>query len=252
MRFYLGTHEIHWLGLTDVPLFISARRLRLRVRPMPALGPWALDSGGFSELSLYGEWRTTALQYSNEVRDWSRQIGGMEWAAIQDWMCEPSILAMTGCTVKEHQRQTTANYKLLRQLAPDLPWLPVVQGFEVREYIDHVARYRATGIDLAAMPLVGLGSVCRRQGTGEAERIVRTLAEEHGLRLHGFGVKTLGLRRVADTLASADSLAWSYDARRAPPLPGHQHKNCANCLEYALTWRQRLLVKLDPMKSSSS
>ena len=47
-------------------------------------------------------------------------------------------------------------------------------------------------------------------------------------------------------LASADSLAWSYDARRRPPLPGHTHKNCANCQPYALTWRTRVLNSLPP------
>jgi hypothetical protein len=45
-------------------------------------------------------------------------------------------------------------------------------------------------------------------------------------------------------------MAWSDEARRAPPLPGHDepgpgrrtgHINCANCAEYALAWRERLL-----------
>lgn len=42
-------------------------------------------------------------------------------------------------------------------------------------------------------PLVGLGSVCRRQDTAAADRIVRALQP---LRLHGFGVKITGLRRA--------------------------------------------------------
>ncbi len=41
-------------------------------------------------------------------------------------------------------------------------------------------------------------------------------------------------------LESADSMAWSYDARRAPALAGCTHRNCANCLEYALRWRRRV------------
>ena len=46
-----------------MPLFVSHRRLAGR-RTLPrAIAPWALDSGAFSELSLYGEWRTTAGQY---------------------------------------------------------------------------------------------------------------------------------------------------------------------------------------------
>jgi hypothetical protein len=91
-----------------------------------------------------------------------------------------------------------------------------------------------------AEPLVGLGSVCRRQATSEIDRIITTLAGQ-GLRLHGFGVKTAGLGRYGWALESADSLAWSYAARREPPLPGHRHKNCANCLAYALAWRERVV-----------
>jgi hypothetical protein len=64
------------------------------------------------------------------------------------------------------------------------------------------------------------------------------------VRLHGFGVKT-GLAPYADCLASADSLAWSFVARRAAPLPGCSHANCANCLRYAAAWRERALGRLD-------
>jgi hypothetical protein len=104
----------------------------------------------------------------------------------------------------------------------------------------HTEAYLAAGVDLTAEPLVGLGSVCRRQATSEIDRIVTMLAGQ-GLRLHGFGVKTAGLSRYGWALASADSLAWSYAARREPALPGHRHKNCANCLTYALAWRERVV-----------
>jgi hypothetical protein len=75
-----------------------------------------------------------------------------------------------------------------------------------------------------------------------------------GLRLHGFGFKTQGLLSSAQWLTSADSLAWSYAARREPPLLGHDkpgpgrvkgHINCANCLEYALMWRDQLVARVD-------
>jgi hypothetical protein len=55
----------------------------------------------------------------------------------------------------------------------------------------------------------------------------------HRFRLQGFGVKTGGLARYADCLTSADSLAWSFEARRAAPMPGCSHANCANSLRYA-------------------
>lgn len=62
--FYLGTSEVRWLGQANVPLFISHRRLAPRKSFPRALTGWALDSGGFTELSMYGEWRTTARDYN--------------------------------------------------------------------------------------------------------------------------------------------------------------------------------------------
>lgn len=83
-----------------------------------------------------------------------------------------------------------------------------------------------------------LGSVCRRQNTNAFAAIVRALVA-NGLSLHGFGVKTQGLKKVATLLKSADSLAWSFTTRRLqrPGLEqciGSAHKNCANCLPYVL------------------
>jgi hypothetical protein len=138
-----------------------------------------------------------------------------------------------------------ASFLELRELAPDLPWIPVVQGWSRDDYHRCIGYYAKAGIDLSTAPLVGLGSVCRRQATGEIGAIVCELAGL-GLRLHGFGVKQQGLARYADHLESADSLAWSYAARRRPALPGcTRHRNCANCPRYALAWREQVLAGLD-------
>jgi hypothetical protein len=65
-------------------------------------------------------------------------------------------------------------------------------------------------------------------------------------RLHGFGVKTQGLIRWGPLLTSADSMAWSYAARRQPPLPGCEtrHITCANCPRYAYQWHARIRAAL--------
>ncbi|MFG2694834.1 hypothetical protein [Kitasatospora sp. NPDC048407] len=243
LRFFLGTHQPDWLARTAVPLFVSHRRLAHRKTLPRAAGMWALDSGGFTELSMHGEWRTEPAAYLTAVRRFSDEIGNLAWAAPMDWMCEPWIVQNTGLSVAEHQRRTVANFLHLRHSAPDLPIVPVLQGWELGDYQRCADLYEKAGIDLAAEPVVGLGSVCRRQATGEAALIVAALADR-SLKLHGFGFKTLGLRLAGHRLASADSLAWSFEARRKPPLPGHTHKNCANCLPYALAWRTRLLGSL--------
>lgn len=259
--FLLGTHQPGWLARARVPLFVSDPRLRVYRRLPVAAAPWALDSGGFTELQQHGRWTVTPAGYAARVRRYRDEIGALTWAAPQDWMCEPIVIAGgragrltfagTGLNVAEHQRRTVASLLDLRALAPDIWWLPVLQGYTTAEYLACADLYAAAGVDLAAEPLVGLGSVCRRQATAEAHQIITALHARGITRLHGFGVKILGLRRYGHLLASADSLAWSEDARRKqrpmPGCPAHRpgcpprcrahHANCANCLRYALAWR---------------
>lgn len=248
MKFYLGTHRDNWLAderFRGVPLFVSHRRLKDRKRLPVAVTDWALDSGGFSELSLYDTWRTTSAEYVAAVRRYATEIGRLAWAAPQDWMCEPHMLAKTGLTVAEHQRLTVDNLLTLRTLAPDLPFVPVLQGWDVDDYLHHADAYDRAGINLTTEAVVGLGSVCRRQHTGEVEHLACELHARGVRELHGFGFKIQGLARAGHLLGSADSMSWSYEARRRLPLPGCAgHKNCANCATYALAWRQRMLTGL--------
>lgn len=244
MKFYLGTHESAWLGRTDVPLFVSHRRLDRRVALPRARGRWALDSGGFTELSTYGRWHTSQQDYANAIGRYHDRIGRLDWAAPQDWMCEPFMLAKTGLTIAEHQARTVDSYMALSATVYGVEIIPVLQGWQLADYVACAERYRDEGIDLTKVSTVGLGSVCRRQSTTEIDVIVTELAS-YGIRLHGFGVKTSGLSRYGRHLTSADSLAWSYNARRHPPLPGHTHRSCANCLDWALAWRHRVLRGLD-------
>src|SRR6266536_2188786 len=135
--FLLGTHHPGWLATAAVPLFVSDRRLRAYRRLPRAAANWALDSGGFTELATHGSWEhgPTPAQYVARVRRYARDVGRMAWAAPQDWMCEPFILAKTGLSVAEHQARTIANYLRLRNLAPDLPFVPVLQGWTLADYL---------------------------------------------------------------------------------------------------------------------
>lgn len=345
--FWLGTHCPNWLEderFRDVPLFISMRTLMTRTSLPRACGRWAADGGGFTEIQLHGKWTFTPANHVDYVRKFRDQIGGLAWAAPQDWMCEPAVIGGlvekrkpkacvicaahgrrvlgkppvlrtvalddgeratficdvcgignvdrgprihvgewrswaeqagdvmapaladaskygldavvvfhgTGLSVAEHQRRTVENFLELRRLDAELPIIPVLQGWTLGDYWRCEGLYRDAGVDLRKEPVVGVGSVCRRQGTGAASRIMMTLASS-GIRIHGFGFKTQGLQGCHHVLESADSLAWSYAARRDPPLPGHDkpgpgrrtgHINCANCADYALAWRTALLASL--------
>jgi hypothetical protein len=242
-RFFLGTHQPGWLADSPVALFISDRRLRHIKRPLPAVCDWALDSGGFTELSTYGSWDRgpSPAEYVDRIRRYQRRIGRLQFAAPQDWMVEPWILARTGFTLLEHQRRTVDNFVALRSLAPELPIIPVLQGYRVDDYLHHITMYQQAGVDLTTERLVGVGSVCRRQHAEEIGQVFAAIRDAGVPRLHGFGVKTLGLRRYGHLLTSADSMAWSMQARREPPLPGCTgHINCANCRRYAYAWVRRI------------
>jgi hypothetical protein len=95
-----------------------------------------------------------------------------------------------------------------------IPILPVLQGFAPAEYVAHL---RAYGTRLPRGAWVGVGSVCKRQGSPAAILAVLSAikAERPDLRLHGFGVKSTALahKGVRDLLFSADSMAWSFAAR---------------------------------------
>jgi hypothetical protein len=93
--------------------------------------------------------------------------------------------------------------------------MPVLQGFAPGDYADHIRMY---GDRLKAGMWVGVGSVCKRQG--DPRSIIAVLQAIYAIRpdlaLHGFGVKKTSLVHpgVRDLLSTADSMAWSYAARK--------------------------------------
>lgn len=251
MRFYLGA-DAPWLtdpAFAGVPLFVSHRRLRRRRTPYPpAITRYAVDSGAFTELSRPPHrWTTTPEEYVSALRRYRDELGPFDFAAAQDSMVEPWLLDAIGehtghrPTVDEHLEATVTNYLRLRELAPDLPIVPTIQGWRLADYLRCVDLYTAAGVDLTALPLVAVGSVCRRQGTGEIDHILTALAGL-GLRLHAFGVKTAALATSAHVLTSADSMAWSYGGRRRPLGDcSHRGRSCSACPTFALRWRDVVL-----------
>lgn len=243
--FYLGTHHASDLARSPDPLFLSRRAMVLEPasksstpddwpqmdrqrKTLPrALAPWAIDSAGFTELHQFGCHHVPARQYAAEVCRYAHEVGNLQFAAVQDWMCEPSVLAITKQDIDTHQRRTIESYMELLEIAPGLPWAPVLQGFYPGDHERHLALYYRQGIDLRCAPIVGVGSVCRRQGMVEADQIVRDLSAMD-LRLHIFGYKFSGLPNTLRWVKSADSMAWSLTARKQGiQMPGHDHSSAS-------------------------
>jgi hypothetical protein len=172
-----------------------------------------MDSGAFSEIRKHGEYRTEPSSYAALIVRW-KSCGNLLAAVTQDYMCEPFILEKTGMTVQEHQEKTVARYDELLRCDTGVYIMPVLQGYECKDYIRHLQMY---GSRLARGAWVGVGSICKRNGRPwEIEKILLAINNARpDLLLHGFGLKATALRSgiVDQLLYSADSMAWSLQER---------------------------------------
>jgi hypothetical protein len=244
MKFYIGIHQVNWIEKINVSFMISRARLEKRKTFPIAKVDYALDSGGFTELNKYGKWSITERQYVNIVHRIIDNVGNPTFVAPQDRMCEPFVCSKAKKSVAQHIKETVENFvKLKEMFSTNIYLLPVIQGYTLDDYLSCVDLYAAYGIDLTDYPLVGLGSICRRQKTKEGIQIIKTIAAL-GISLHGFGLKTTALRYVKNDIISSDSMAWSFAGRRISNPTG-KTKNLANSYEYMLKWRAELEQKID-------
>lgn len=213
MHFYVGLHQPSDAQRFD-RCMVSVARLRRRVGDF-AVQDWMMDSGAFMELKIHGRYRDSVAEYAAQIRRWSR-CGRLVAAVAQDYMVEPFMLQRTGLDVATHQRLTIERYDALLAEQTGVYILPVLQGYAPAEYVDHIRQY---GARLIPGMWVGVGSVCRRNGDPGAIRDVLYSIKRArpDLRLHGFGIKRTALSSaiVRDYLHSADSMAWSFAARKA-------------------------------------
>jgi len=172
---------------------------------------------------------------------WQEEAGLLEAAGIHDWLCTPGALESTRLTVARHQELTVRSFLELRDLAPGVPWVPTVQGWLPDDYLHHVELYSRAGVDLTLELLVGVGSIAQRQETPTAARVLERLHDDAQLgNLHAFGAKFGGLGSWGWAVRSADSMAWSWDARRMGYSCARHPGDCRNCQWYAEHWGRRL------------
>lgn len=211
--FYLGVHQPRLARRFD-RCMLSVNALRGR-RSDFAVGAWLLDSGAFTKVARDGGYSEPVEVYAEQINRWAR-CGELVAAVSEDFMCEPFVLDITGMTVAQHQFLTIERYDALSSLVTGTYLMPVIQGCHPNDYTAHVASY---GPRLGRGAWVGVGSICKRNADPAA--IVAVLEAIKGvradLRLHGFGIKVTALNhpRVRHLLSSADSMAWSFAARKA-------------------------------------
>ena len=198
-KFYVGLHQTSDGLRVGRPSCFSI--MRLVKRRSEFCKEFIVDSGGFNEVRKFGSYRMTSDVYAMNVREVKR-LGGLVWAAQQDFMCEPDALAATGLSVRDHQLLT------IDRFIDNLRFgevVPIIQGDRVKDFHWHATELRKLG----RFDVVGVGSVCTRKSRSDVNEIVDAVRSVFwNSWIHGFGVK-IGCR-----FDSGDSMAWSLNQRK--------------------------------------
>lgn len=230
LRFFTGIFQPSDAQHFDAA-FISVERLWNRVSDF-VVGDWVMDSGAFMRHKM-GKGHRPVKEYAKQIRRWKR-CGDLLAAVCQDYMCEPIILEQTRMNIKVHQILTIGRYDDLLAEDTGVYIMPVLQGYAPADYVTHLRMY---GSRLARGAWVGVGSICKRNGDPRAvEDVLLAIKRERpDLRLHGFGLKATALASgiVDELLATADSMAWSFSARK-------QGRN-GNDWREAKRWTERIV-----------
>lgn len=186
-------------------------RKRFKVNRPPAdhVGGMCVDSGGFTAARRWGRYPWTSEQYADFVRASSRDVP-LAFCAILDYACEPNVNRSILETNQQRIDATIANEVDCRKTAPELPWLPVLQGDNLAERAYDLARRRELG--LLPENYAGIGSVCGR-GAVAARRVIRFYADQlFGVCYHAFGmhIGALDDKIVPGALKSWDSYSWTW------------------------------------------
>lgn len=254
-EYYVGTDRFSKADRRNA--MISANAL---VKDKPRKYPitvdrWIMDSGAFSQITQYGDFVMSPEEYIRLACHF-QWCGDLQCIVTQDYMCEPDVLQSLKdigkrASVRIHQKKTVERFIELRKLARKyklrVPVMPVLQGWEVEDYIDHWRMYQnyfrfeylipcpgfagqggGTPSD-PYFPWVGIGSTCKRNKNPDVvSEILDAIEEEVSkefkwryqednvwskMRWHLFGYKKTGLKNssIRDRIHSADSFAYDFE-----------------------------------------
>ena len=246
-EYFVGTddfqraHKVNAMISANALVRIKNGALQIRKAPIRA-GRWMMDSGAFSQVTKYGDFIMSPEDYVRiAVR--FQDCGDLACIVTQDYMCEPHVIGMLQDMGKEasiriHQRKSVERYKQIvveaERQGLKVPVMPVLQGWEVEDYIEHwnwlcaVNRQlgrkgktvEAFGWNHNQPRWIGVGSTCKRNKNPEVvSQILDALPwdfiNSYDVRIHLFGYKTTGLKsdRIKDRIYSADSFAYDFTNR---------------------------------------
>lgn len=169
-----------------------------------------LDSGGFSEIRIEGDYTYSPENYSIAIDFWAK-CGELEAAATMDYPC---TRAMSSEQIAANQSKTIENYLAIAEKVESRTYiLPVLQGAIAEDYVSHLKAYRKN-INLPA-DWYGVGSLVGRSNNEIAEILLAIKKEAPDLKLHGFGIKSRNLNEalIWHLLYSCDSQSHGLSRR---------------------------------------
>jgi len=172
-----------------------------------------LDSGGFSLLSQYADYPFSIEEYI-QLAHYIKDNNLLTLIATMDYPCESEINRTQLHTNEERIQKTVDNAVACYDADISLPWVPVIQGYTIDEYLTCLDLYYESGIESFYW---AIGSICSRKGHNlQMRNIVVTIAKrlEPECKLHAFGlgIKFLYDPQIFSNIYSSDSAAWNYRA----------------------------------------
>jgi len=251
-EFYIGVETITNIPYAKEYFMFSITQLMKRKTNFDSMGKtWMLDSGGFTMLHKYGKYLMTVEEYLKKV-DFLKPT----YFIIMDWMCEPTCICKTGKTVKKHIELTVQNHINIKDKNYTSSQLVgSIQGWNIEDYLYCIDLLKKYGLIEERM---ALGTMCKRQKSSEMIKYITIIRENlpSWVKLHGLGIKIGFFKYFTATkmLYSADSMAWSYEARFLGKCLKdkmnnclinnmkcfRKSKNCANCGVYMRDWLERV------------
>lgn len=169
-----------------------------------------VDSGGYSFFSRWGDYPFSLEKYLDLVY-YIKDKYPLFSVATLDYPCEPNINRDNLVSNQIRIEKTVSNAIKCFQADKNLPWLPVIQGYALDEYLSCIDLYKEVGI---TSNYWAIGSICSRKGKPlELRKIITSIKEQHpNAKLHAFGLGIPFLRdpQIFQAIYSSDSSAWNW------------------------------------------
>jgi len=210
-----------------------------------------LDSGGFSFFNKFGDYEFDFNQFIHLAR----KINA-DYVAVMDYPCEPEVNRSRLRTNYKRIDKTIENAIKLMDLADDINWVMVVQGYTTDEYLYSIDKIKEQDL---LTDLMAIGSLCVRKSVSSARDIILLVRENlpSRIKIHGFGVDLRFLRDyvVFNSLYSTDTAAWKWntnvhlapDERTKGIFPKTECDKLKNFEKY----KKRVLDVLERMKAQT-